>query len=338
MRKFIKNIIKFSLVGLIALSLILLVYLLSDPFKVIFSYKDYSYPYVTPNRDIISTEMFIRNKNKYNYNSFIFGSSRTLAYKPSTWKKYINKNDAPFLFDANGESIYGIYKKIKYLESINANINNAIVIICRDVTFNQDRDFEGRHLFIKHPVTSGNSLIKFHETFFKAYLNPRFLISFYGYNLLNHKYKDWMRGCIESRKFTYDTITNEFNIIDQEIEITTNPSKYYLKRKNIFYKREGEKTESINRINELQLQMLHEINRIFNKHKTRYKIVISPTYDQVKFSKRDFNILKGIFHENLYDFSGKNVFTDSYTNYYEDSHYRPNVGDSIFSIIYTKKD
>jgi hypothetical protein len=45
-------------------------------------------------------------------------------------------------------------------------------------------------------------------------------------------------------------------------------------------------------------------------------------------------ILKGLFGENLYDFSGKNAFTEDKYNFYESSHYRKKVGDGIMAIIY----
>ncbi|MDP4115874.1 MAG: hypothetical protein Q8903_07050 [Bacteroidota bacterium] len=82
--------------------------------------------------------------------------------------------------------------------------------------------------------------------------------------------------------------------------------------------------------------MLYDVKRILIKNKSNYRVVISPLYDQIKFSDKDMNILMSVFGDKLFDFSGKNKFTESMTNYYEASHYRPIVGDSILSIIYKK--
>jgi hypothetical protein len=276
--------------------------------------------------------MFRNNYKKYGYNSFIFGSSRTLAFQPTSWHSYLSNEDVPFMFDASGESIYGVYIKLKYLDSLNVNIKNALLIICRDVTFKYFSNYEG-HLYVKDPNVSGESRLKFHLEFVEAYLAPRFLANFYLFKILG-EYKPYMKGYIENRKITMDTLTNEINIIDQEEEITKYPNQYYLKRKDIFYERSGEKIDSVNRINKSQLFMLKEIKRIFCKHNTNFKVVISPLYEQVKFNKFDINILKQIFQHNLYDFSGKNSFTDNKYNYYENSHYRPIVGDSILKLIY----
>lgn len=276
--------------------------------------------------------MFIKNHKKNRYNSFVFGSSRTLAFRPSSWQKYLNVSDKPFMFDASGESIYGIYTKIKYLDSINVEIKNVLIILCRDVSFYYSKNHSG-HLFIKHPEVSGESPVYFHNEFFKAYINPKFLFNFICYKIIG-EYKPFMSDYIDNRKITFDTITNEITIVDQENEISQNIEEYYLKRKKLFYKRNGEQTDTHQKINSSQLIMLNEIKSILEKNKTKYKVVISPLYEQKKLSNYDLYVLKELFGNNLYDFSGKNKFTESITNYYELSHYRPFVGDSILKILY----
>ena len=57
---------------------------------------------------------------------------------------------------------------------------------------------------------------------------------------------------------------------------------------------------------------------------------------EIKINNKDLAILKSIFDKNIYDFSGRNSFTESIYNYYESNHFRPIVGDSILKIIYQK--
>jgi hypothetical protein len=330
MRKFLINIFRFASIGIFALLVLLLGYIIYDPFKVIYTYNDYSYSYVYPNRDYVSTEIFL--KNKYNYNSFIFGSSRTHAFLPSSWKNYLTKDAKPFTFDASAESIHGIYSKIKYLDSIHASIDNVLLVFCRDVTFSHSPKHTG-YLFLKDPKISKESNLDFQFAFFKAYLTPKFILSFYEYTFTK-KFRPYMSEFIEPRKITIDKITNEMNLVDTADEINNNPVGYYEKRKNIFYERAGEQIDSLIRINEIHLFMLKEIKRILEKNKTNYYVVLSPLYEQKKFSNSDFNTLKILFGKRLYDFSGKNTFTNNKINYYETSHFRRNVGDSILKIIY----
>lgn len=332
MKQFIINLTCFALIGVSPILFVFSSYLYFDPFKVLRHYNDYSYPYVVANRDYISTIMFINNYEKNSYNSFIFGSSRTLALKPNSWSKYLSVNDKPFMFDASAESIYGIYTKLKYLDSINAEIKNVLILLCRDYSFRQTENHKG-HLYVKHPATSGEDNLSFQFDFFKAFISLKFLFNFYSYKILG-SYKPFMSGYIENRKIIIDTLTNELNIIDRENEITQNPTGYYAKRKELFYTRIGEKTDSISRINKKHKFMLKEVRRILEKNNANYKIVLSPLYEQVKFNPVDLLVLESEFGDNLCDFSGKNSFTDNKMNYYETSHFRPNVGDSIFKIIY----
>ena len=334
MKLFLSNIAKFLSIAVIAIIVLLINYLYLDPFKVIKTYDDYSNSFVAPNRDYVSTEMFKKNYKKYNYNSFIFGSSRTIAYKPESWSNYLPKNSSPFSFDASGESIYGIYTKFKYLDSLGVNIQNALIIICRDHSFASDVNYNS-HIAIKHPEISRESIFKFHLTFFKDYLNPKFLFYYYNY-ILTKEYKPFMADYIENRVITYDTITNETNIIDQEYELRQDPLAYYAKRKDNFYERKRETSDTIERVNKKKYLMLKYIKQILEKSNSNYKVVVSPLYEQTKLNSIDKIKLDQLFGRNLYDFSGKNAFTDSITNYYESSHYRPSVGDSILKIMYTK--
>lgn len=332
MKRFINQLFIFFILGLVPFFIFSFLYVYLDPFKVLYSYKDYSFPFVITNRDYISTTILKKNLPEHKYNSFVLGSSRTLAYRLDCWNKYLDKNAKPFMFDASNESVYGIYTKLRYLDSIKANIENVLIIMCRDRIFEDTENPKG-HLFIKHPATSGESNLDFQLVFFKAYLDPGFLFNFYAY-IITKEYKPFMGGYIENRLIRYDTLTNEYNAIDQQKEITQNPVAYYAKRADYFYDRQGEKIDTAHKIKSKHLFMLQEIKRILVKNNTNYKVVISPLYEQVKFSKYDFEILKSLFGNNLFDFSGRNIFTESMVNYYEPSHYIPKVGDSILSLIY----
>ena len=65
------------------------------------------------------------------------------------------------------------------------------------------------------------------------------------------------------------------------------------------------------------------------------RVVISPLYNQIKFSPRDLSILNNLFGEGVvYDFSGINPLTKSYTGYYEQSHYRPKLAKAVLDSLY----
>jgi hypothetical protein len=332
MKRFLIKLGVFSLWGLVPLLVLLGSYIYLDPFMVLRDYRDFSFPYISPDLDYVSTEVFIKNDPKYHYNSFILGSSRTMAFKPSSWVRHLPKGAHPYVFAASMESVYGIYIKLKYLDSIKKPIDNALIIYCRDVTFNKTANEDG-HLFIKHPATTGESKFNFQLTFFKSYLSPVFFLNYYIFKITK-TYKPFMNGYIEGKKVKYDTVTNAITIVDQEHEISTKPAAYYAIKKDLFYDRSEERTDTVPRIQEKQLFMLKEIQRILEKNKTNYKIIISPLYEQIKINPQDFTILKYLYGDHIYDFSGKNFVSVDKTNYYEVSHYRPIMGDSLMNIVY----
>jgi len=287
---------------------------------------------VTNQRDYISTEMFNRNYNKYRYDSFIFGSSRTLAFSPSSWHRYIGVNASPFMFDASNETITGILGKLNYLDSQGVKIKNTLIILCLDCSFRGAESSTG-HLFIKHPATSKESRLDFQVEFLRAYFNVKFLYKFFAFKLIG-TYRPFMAGVIEPRRITYDRVTNEVRIHDQEEELLQSPAEYYSKRKQIFYTRTEEHSDTVTRIDAAQISVLLKIKQILEKQHTEYRIVISPLYDQIRCSDQDLRVLKHLFGSLVYNFSGRNRFTESERNYYEASHYRPQVGDAIMDSIY----
>lgn len=304
-----------------------------DPFRIVKNYSDYSKDlFVIPNRDFISTEVYKRNRIRYKYDSFIFGSSRTIAYKTDSWRTHLDSTASPFVFDASGESVFGIYKKIKYIDKNGDRLNNCLIILCTDCSFLHEADHEG-HLGIKHPAVAGTSWLHFYWVFFKAYLDRGFFKSYHKY-LLTHTYDSSMKNRIETNQIKWDTITNDEWVLNWEKELTEHPDNYYDKRKNVFYDREKYPSKSKSQITDKQKLMLEEIKQIFDRQHTKYKIVISPLYSQVKFNEKDFRLLNEIFGDQVYDFSGKNDFTKTKYNYYESSHYRPFIGDKIMSLIY----
>lgn len=336
MQFFLKRLLFFVLFGS-PIILLIIGYLYFDPFRIIYQYADYSRRGITPNInwDYLNTETFIKRNKKYHYNAFIFGSSRTVAFRVSSWRKYLKNNASPLTFGSSGESVYGIYTKLKYLDSIHNPIDNVLIIICRDYSFAHESN-QGVNLFIKHPVTSGEGYYEFHKVFFKTYFQPAFLLAYYYYKT-THEYHSWMANYLQNETLKYDTVTNQFTWLTKDIPLKTDSAKYYAERKDIFYARKTESIDSVNRINVRYFSMLKSIKQILQKNHTQYKVVVSPLYEQCRLAGNDQKILRGLFGSNLFDLAGKNKFSDPAGNFYETSHYRPHVGDQIMALIYDKK-
>jgi len=329
--------------GLLAIPLvaIVIIYILADPFKVIRNYPSFyksGYPcYINLNRDYVSTTTLDNNYSTVNYNSFILGNSRSGFFEVKDWKQHLNNNPICFHFDAAGENIYGIYKKVKYLDNKVSHIDNILLILDYS-TLSGTEPMKG-HLFIISPQLENNrNIFEFHLEFFKVFSNPKFLFAFVDFNLFG-KIRNYMKyGAIfYDMPIYYELISNEVRFPYVESIINKDESLYYSQPSNIFYMRTGEVKYSPPCIYDKSLMLLEKIKNVFDKHKTNYKIIINPLYDQIGLNEDDVRSLCRIFGtENVFDFSGINAFTNDYRNYYDLEHYRPHVARKIMEKIYKK--
>jgi hypothetical protein len=320
---------------------ILIFYVIADPFQVIYKY-DYCSSvntHVGLDKDYQSTERFIQNNPTYKYNSFIFGNSRSFFYQTNKLEKYTGGGNY-FHFDASGESIYGINKKINFLDKQNVNIKNVLLVLDYE-TLIEDKNSTG-HLFIKDPVLTGQNRLSFQHEFLSAFFNYNFLFAYIDL-LVSKRVKPYMQEhnlfINTDNEGNCNCVTNEITFAGYDSIIKNSPLLYYTRnRVKIFYLRPTIQQISEPAILSNQVSMLNQIKDIFIKDKTSYKIVISPLYNQIKLNPKDLTILKQIFGaENVFDFSGKNKWTDDFHNYYENSHYRPNIADSVMKVIYSVK-
>lgn len=337
MKKFLLAILYF----LIPFIFILVVYVCLDPFKVIKSYEtlidDKAKGWVGLNKDFISTTTFDKNYEQENYNSFIFGNSRSVFYQISDWKKYITDYSHCFHFDASGEILRSLVKKIQYVDDKGLEIDNVLLIVDY-ATLSINKPKSG-HMFITSPqLLNYSNVLDFHFTFFKAFLSPRFLYAFFDFKITG-EVKAYMRDghLLDNRLRNYDKVTNEVRY-DYFEKLISDEQYYTTKRLSVFYERDTIQKYSPISIKENQKTMFKTIYDIFNKHKTNYKIVISPLYDQIKLNPQDIAYLKEIFGENsVFDYSGINALTQDYRNYYENAHYRPRAARIIINEIYNGK-
>ncbi|MBN1926418.1 MAG: hypothetical protein JW798_11335 [Prolixibacteraceae bacterium] len=329
-KKVTKLLLRLLLLGMPFILMIAL-YLVTDPFKVIHHYSCYyqsgKYEPVVLNRDFVSFETFENQYPEYRYDSFIFGSSRTFFYRVSDWQKYIS-SDRCFHFNASAESLYGIYQKIKYLDKNHIPIKNALIGIDYSVLKKTD-DSKGI-LFMKHPELSGKSHISFQIEFIKAFFDKDFFWNYLKYLFLKVKpyppmYHIW------NYELKYNELQNEY----AEQLISKNKDEYFRNLKRHYNKRDTLQKESPPAISGNQEMMLNEMQTIFQKNNCNCKIIIHPLWNQIKLNPDDLAKLQEIFgKENVFDFSGINSITGNLFNYYDLSHYRPETADSLLREIY----
>lgn len=335
MRRFLKRLLFFASLGGIPYLLLLAGYIRFDPFSVVRPKANYSGLFIPPNLDVVSTGIFDQNYKKYGYNSFILGSSRTMGYKPEAWQALLDSSRSKpcaFVFGAPGETVKGMDQKLRYILKQGAQLDNVLLILCKDHAFLPEGEQKGI-VFLRQPQVSGQSAFAYQKAFFDEYMRPRFLACYYTY-LLTHRYYGWMKRYIEQRNFIWDPVHNELTIEEDEQMMKHDPDRFYKERDHVFYPRSGETTDSVDRIDTAQVRIMQDMVALFKAHGTSYKVIISPLYNQERFSPADRAILQQVFGDHLYDFSGKNWITDDKRHYFESSHYRKEMGDTMMKLIY----
>ncbi len=319
----------------------IIVYFILDPFKVLYKYDAYFNPSETGcvflNTNYVSTTNFDNHYEEFKYNSFIFGSSRAFFYRISDWQKYID-NEPAYHFESGGEALYSIYKKILYLDKKNISIKHALLILDYDILI-QDSQKNG-HLGLSSPqLENYRNFFNFHLASIKGFLNLRFLYAYIDFRI-SGTIKPYMTRSflIEHRPFSYDYKTNEIQFSYYE-ELIKKDKYYTDELMEVFFNRDSTESFSPPVIGETQKQMLRTIMAVFSKHNTNYKIIISPLYDQVRLATEDINFLKSLYGEkSVFDFSGINRITNNYRNYYENSHYRPQIAKQLMDQIYQESE
>ena len=324
-----------ALLLMVPLILVLGSYIYFDPFKVVRAYDSYyesgKISYVSLNGGYVAMETFLRRYPHIKYDSFIFGSSRSILYPVGEWKKYIKAKEC-FHLSSSGESLYGIYKKFKFFEKNKIPVKNALFILDASLLDQVvDSEIWDRR---QHPVLTSEPRISFQLRFFKTFANPKFLISFFDLKIRG-KYRPYMVTTLSDNIFLYDADINEFNPEKWEQLIMSKKEDYYYSRQDLFSKKDDVQKYPHAVIGPKQKEMLHYIRQQLDINSTTYRVVISPLFDQVKLNAGDFESLCGIFgRDHVFDFSGANEITASAYNYYDWSHYRPHVCKWILSRIY----
>ena len=334
MKKFATRLLIFS-IPFIFYGIIIVWISWNDPFKIFRKHNSfYSNSIVDLNREYVCLQLFTNNSKRIKYNSFIFGSSRSLAYKIPEWKKYLDNSSIGFHFDATGEGIYGIFNKLNYLKKKKIKIKNALLIL--DYSTLTTTENRKGHLSVSPPELSGESRFSYYKEYLWATSDLNFIKEYCEYSLFN-KYNannNYIFPNLKSNVKSND-VTGDI-CFESENKIHHDRNGYYSRKikEGVFYDRKiivnNEKP-----ISSEEKFLLKKISDVLKSESTNYKIVVSPLYDQKVLGKERMNLLISIFgKENVFDFSGKNKFTNSIYNYYESSHYRPKVANEIMDIVY----
>jgi hypothetical protein len=334
-----KNIVLRALLFFAPILGVIALYIYLDPFKLVglkSNYKPMGQPVSVPlNQNRVSAGTFLFYKDSLHYNSFIFGSSRSMFYEIHDWVPYLDASASCLHFDASAETLEGILHKVQFIDREGGDFRNVLFIL--DVDIFRSYTLLNEHLYMEDPLVVGYSKwLPFQSGHFMAFLDRKFLRAYLEYRFTG-KYAPYMssQNVLDDKPFAYDPLTNEVRYTYYE-ELAAQGLYYTEERLKKFEpKRDGMQRYAQPVIEGRNRKLLEEIATLLGRHSCAVKVVISPLFNQVNMAKEDVAILQSVFGRDVvYDFSGINNLTNSHTGYYERSHYRPHIAKAVLDSIY----
>ncbi len=332
MKSFIKKFFIYSIPLFIAIAL----YICLDPFKVIWHYDNFYPPVkyqVVLDMDYVSTTNYDNKRKEQKYDSFILGNSRSRCWRIKDWKEHIGNDANCYHFDAHGETLLGIEKKLEYISKHSLSIKNALIIIDESVL--KETEAVKTHLrYICPQLVNYSNVFGFHFCFLKSFYTPEFTKAYLDYKISGQVKQYMLDQELFYETDYYDPIHNEYLPLKSEKKIQKG-TFYDEKRMELFEDWQHPDSVSPVIIQEKQQEMLTHIANILQEHKTDYRIVINPLFNQISINPNDLYKLKAIFGKDcVYNFSGVNNITSDYHNYYENSHYRMYIAKQLLKTLY----
>ena len=325
---------KIGVIFLLFLAFIIL-YIFRDLYSEFGINKEYRLKYIFHSPAEFSLKRLEHGEKKFN--TFIFGSSRSIPLYACYIKHKIFNNDAkikPFHFVNYCETLNGIYNKIVYLDKKNIRIKNAFILFDHTYTFtNKDENINNDYYLY-------NKISPWYQ------IKSHFLSFFYYSGKDLPKNLRILSGLTNYRDYKFsDTNTNDLfhncSEIIKENKYDTlffNNSSPVNNEENDLFERKNKKYTLNQQLSLSEIYKLNKIKSILKKHKSKYVVLFAPMYDQCKLNHHDQASINSIFgKQNIIDFSGKNKITENKKFYSSTAHYYPIVGKiMIDSIVKTQ--
>jgi hypothetical protein len=328
---FFKNIIYFLVFPVLVLGVAAFFYKKADVYSDFGKHSNYSWRYNFLEIGDMSTKKLLNTKIKYN--SFIFGSSRSV----NTYACYLQKNipNAKFFHYAEWtESIGGIYAKLNLLDSLGYELENVVIHIDTDHTFKNNGNY-----ITNHYVFSGDNKYEYYFKHFRKFyanLDANKIKILFGKPYNSSTYTTWQSDLTtnDSHHICTQKVMDEYGISNKSIEEINKIDS--LKQSGFLYKRSNVQQFKTNQISISEKLTLGKISKLLKKHHSNYYIIITPLYDQMKFSKADMAFLKSEFPNHIYDFAGINNFTKNEYDFPDREHFQPNVSKAMLDSMLHK--
>lgn len=333
----------------VPLLLIVLGYVVADPFRVLRPTDPFwradDTMHVGTNKSMISTFQFDSRHKLYRWDSYIFGSSLSIAYRADDWAVFLPDTARVFHFDGAWETLRGIQLKMHYVVDQGEHIANALIVMDVEIFRRDDIHHPAPYLFRQPPqITPEHDLLQFHWSFFRQWLNREFLLAYIDLKLNGLQPYMLQHSIFTTEQPDYDPVVNEESYPFYENAIAADIDAFYARRAQLF---EGLPTEehtappqltADNPIAANNRRIIADMARLLRDEHTDFRIVLVPRLSLERINPADLRLLQDTFGaDRITDLSGKNDLSTEPHNFYDGySHPRPTTCSQVLDSIYAR--
>ena len=312
-----------SLVALLPVLLLVIFYLVRDPFHVVKPYTGQIYApgdsiTLTTNWGHVTIESYEYFNPEGQFDSFIFGSSLSGYYRIQDWQRHLPDDARPFHFNASRETLYGILNKLYYLAHRKVDIKHSLVVMEDEMLMRKPLDNDV--LFVQHPETASEvSWWKFHQLFFNAYRRPELVAYLLCPGPMTQRVLD--------DGFASTDVPNRIESINEgyyawaDSVIAVDPDRFFTPEHIAMYQRPLKQLPCPDKITQPVESLLRQIADAFTSLGTDFQIIIPPHYGYEAISSNDLYMLECIFGpERVHDYSHDPELGGNIRYYYDDGH------------------
>jgi hypothetical protein len=304
----------------------LLFFAFDDPFGIFYKDKGLA----EPSEDVIKIREFLNETPDQYHQAFIFGNSRTHAFRDVDWKKFIG-NENVFHFGSPGESLLNIRRKMEMILD-RQPMKHALILLDAGILENTDnthRTYQGP-VYNHSPKTSDISYFDFYANYIKYYFDDYFFAKHIYYFFTSNYKSEWMKNAFAEPKPKVDAFKSHVYDCLADSLIETDFNEY----KRVFNPDYSLTSRNVDRVAPEDSLHLVEIRRLLEKNNVEYRIFVPPDFSCEKLNGNISMTLKKIMGNKFYDFTGKNrIATDSTLNY-ENLHFTYRAAQMMLSDMY----
>lgn len=322
-RQGMKRFVLRSLLALSPVLLLVLFYIVRDPFHVVKPYKGSVYQpgdtlSLTTNWGHVTVESFKFFDPQAHFDSFIFGSSLSGYYRIKDWQRHLPANAVPFHFNATRETLHGILNKLRWLDDRGVKINHALIIMEDDMLNRKPLDSDV--LYVQHPQTAPNvSWWEFHQLFFNAYRHPELVAYLICPGPMTQRVLD--KGYATTDITTRIEPINEGYYRWADSVIAVNPDAFFTPEHTARYHHDITNMPFQSKITPEVESLLNGIADVLTRQGTDYHIIIPPHYATEAIDSQDIYALECIFGpQRVHDYSHDAEMGSNLRYYYDDGH------------------